>query len=305
VQIFLLYVVVVLVWSSTWIGITFQLGPVAVELSIAYRFALAALVLYAYAAISRRPLRIPASQVPMVLLQGTLLFCINYLLVYYATLRITSGLVAVLFSSILVFNAVFERLFFGTEIDRRLGFSALLGLSGITMIFWPEVASLTFKDDAVMGIVLALSASLIASLGNMVAVVNNTRRQLPVIAVNAHAMTWGALLAFCVVLLLGRDLVFSTEPAYVWSLLYLAVFGSAVAFGCYLALLKLIGPARAGYSSIMFPVVALLLSTAIEGYRWTAIAGLGMMMTVAGNWLILSSRKTATQATTGKNTNEH
>ncbi len=299
-QIVLLYAVIVLIWGSTWIGITFQLGPVAVELSIAYRFALAALLLYAYAVVARRPLRVPWSHMPMVFAQGTLLFCINYLLVYYATLRITSGLVAVLFSSILIFNAVFERLFFGTEIDRRLGLAALLGLSGITLIFWPEVAALSFEDDAVIGILLALAASLIASLGNMTAVVNNSRRQLPVIAVNAHAMSWSALLALFAALLLGRELVFSTEPAYVWSLLYLAVFGSAVAFGCYLALLRHIGPARAGYSSVMFPVVALVLSTAIEGYRWTAVAGLGMMMTVAGNWLILSRRKTTIQAVTGK-----
>ena len=300
-QIILLYAVVVLVWGSTWIGITFQVGPVAVELSLAYRFALAALLLYAYAAVSGRSLRLPWPQLPMVLVQGTLLFCINYLLVYYATLRITSGLIAVLFSTILIFNAVFERLFFGTEIDRRLSFAALLGLAGITMIFWPVVAALSFEDAAVIGTLLALAAPLIALLGNMAAVVNSTRRELPVITVNAHAMTWGALLAFIAALLLGHDLVFPTEPAYVWSLLYLAIFGSAVAFGCYLVLLRQIGPARVGYSSIMFPVVALVVSTIAEGYRWTAIAGFGMMMTIIGNWLILSSRKTTTQAVTGKN----
>jgi drug/metabolite transporter (DMT)-like permease len=300
-QIILLYAIVVLVWGSTWFAITFQLGEVAVELSIAYRFALAALALYGYAMVSRRPLRVPLAQLPMILVQGTLLFCINYLLVYYATLRITSGLIAVLFSTILIFNSVFERLFFGSEIDRRLGIAAAIGLTGISMIFWPEVAALNFEDDVVVGMLLAVAASLFASLGNMAAVVNNTRRQLPVIAVNAHAMSWGALLAFLVVLLLGRDLVFSTKPAYILSLLYLAVFGSAIAFGCYLALMRQIGPARAGYGAVMFPVVALIISTVIEGYEWTAIAGLGMMMTIAGNWLILSSRKKTTQTATGKN----
>ena len=120
-QIFLLYAVVILVWGSTWIAITFQLGTVAVELSIAYRFALAALALYGYAVVARRPLRIRLRHMPMVLVQGTFLFCINYLLVYYATLRITSGLIAVLFSTILLFNALLERLFFGTRIDWRLG----------------------------------------------------------------------------------------------------------------------------------------------------------------------------------------
>ena len=116
----------------------------------------------------------------------------------------------------------------------------------------------------------------------------------------AGDMFVAALLAFVAALMLGRDMLFSTDPAYVLSLLYLSVFGSAVAFGCYLALVRQIGPARAGYSAVMLPVVALVISTLVEDYRWTAIAAFGMMMTIAGNWLILSRRKTTTNAATGK-----
>ncbi len=290
-QVILLYATVVLIWGSTWAAIPFQLGVVATELSVAYRFGIAALALYAFALLSRRRLRLPRETLPMVFLQGSLLFCLNYFLVYYGTAYITSGLVAVLFSSIVISNALLERLFFKTPIDARLLIAGALGLSGISMIFWPEVSTISLEDSTVVGILWVLGSVICASLGNMVAVVNNTRRALPVVAVNAHAMSWAASLAFLISLLLGREVTFSLESGYVISLAYLAIFGSAIAFGCYLALLRRIGPARAAYSSVLFPIVALAISTLIEGYRWTVVAAIGIMLTLAGNWLILSTRK--------------
>jgi len=234
---------------------------------------------------------LPVDAYPFVFLQGTLLFSLNYFLVYYATAHITSGLIAVLFSSIVLFNAILERVFFKTTIDKRLLLAAILGLSGISMIFWPEVAVISFEDDAVVGILLTLAGTLIASFGNMTAVVN-TRRELPVVAVNAHAMIWAALLSLVAAALLGREFTFSFERGYVLSLAFLAIFGSAIAFGCYLALIKRIGPARAAYSSVLFPVVALAMSTIVEDYQWTMIAAIGIIFTLVGNWLILSSRTT-------------
>ena len=290
-QIVLLYATVVLIWGSTWSAIPFQLGVVAEELSVAYRFGIAALFLYAYALLSRRRIRLPVDAYPFVFLQGTLLFSLNYFLVYYATVHITSGLIAVIFSSIVLFNAILERVFFKTTIDKRLFLAAILGLSGIAMIFWPEVSVISLEDNTVVGILLTLSGTLIASFGNMTAVIN-TRRELPVVAVNAHAMAWSALLSFIVAALLGREFTFSFERGYVVSLTFLAVFGSAIAFGCYLALIKRIGPARAAYSSVLFPIVALAISTIVEDYQWTVIAAIGIIFTLAGNWLILSSRTT-------------
>jgi len=290
-QVVLLYATIVLIWGSTWSAIPFQIGVVAEELSVAYRFGIAALFLYAYALLSRRRIRLPVDAYPFVFLQGTLLFSLNYFLVYYAAVHITTGLIAVLFSSIVLFNAILERVFFKTTIDKRLLLAGILGLSGISMIFWPEVAVISLEDDAVVGILLTLAGTLIASFGNMTAVVN-TRRELPVVAVNAHAMAWSALLSLVAAALLGREFTFTFERGYVLSLAFLAIFGSAIAFGCYLALIKRIGPARAAYSSVLFPVVALAMSTIVEDYQWTMIAAIGIIFTLVGNWLILSSRKT-------------
>ena len=226
----------------------------------------------------------------MVFLQGALLFSINYFFVYYGTAYITSGLVAVLFSSIVLMNAVFERLIFKTSVDRRLLLAAALGITGIAMIFWPEVSALSIADDTVKGIIMVMIGTAIASLGNMTAVVN-TRGELPVVAVNAHAMAFAALLALAIAAALGREFDFLITPGYVLSLLYLAILGSAVAFGCYLALLRRIGSARAAYTSVLFPVVALAMSTLLEDYRWTPIAATGILFTLVGNWLLLSRRK--------------
>ncbi len=289
-QVVLLYAAVVLIWGSTWTAIPFQLGVVAEEVSVGYRFGIAALGLYSYAVVSRRRLRLPARTYPMVFLQGALLFSINYFFVYYGTAYITSGLVAVLFSSIVLMNAVFERLIFKTPVDRRLLLAAALGITGIAMIFWPEVSALSIADDTVKGIIMVMIGTAIASLGNMTAVVN-TRGELPVVAVNAHAMAFAALLALAIAAALGREFDFLITRGYVLSLLYLAIFGSAVAFGCYLALLRRIGSARAAYTSVLFPVVALAMSTLLEDYRWTPIAATGILFTLVGNWLLLSRRK--------------
>jgi drug/metabolite transporter (DMT)-like permease len=275
------------------VAIPYQLGVVAAEVSVGYRFGIAAIALYIYALASRRKLAVPAYTYPIIFLQGTLLFCINYFFVYYGTARITSGLVAVVFTMILPLNAVFDRLFFGTRVDGRLALSAVLGIGGIVMIFWPEVSSLSLRDQTVVGIGFVLIGTLIASLGNMCAVLN-TRRELPVIAVNAHAMAFASVLALLLSFLIGREFAFSMTAGYVISLLYLAVFGSAVAFGCYLALIRHIGSARAAYSSLLFPVVALIISTVFEDYRWTPVAAIGILLTLGGNWLVLSDRQKKT-----------
>jgi drug/metabolite transporter (DMT)-like permease len=169
----------------------------------------------------------------------------------------------------------------------------------MTMIFWPEVSAVSLSDSVVVGILFVLASVITASLGNMTAVVNNTRRGLPVVAVNAHAMAFAAVLSFLIAISLGREVDFSPEPGYVLSLAYLAIFGSAIAFGGYLALVRRIGPARAAYSSVLFPVVALTISTLFEGYQWTVLAGIGIMLTLAGNWLILSGRTRTKNETKG------
>lgn len=289
-QVLFLYAVVVIIWGSTWAAIPFQLGVVAEEVSVAYRFALGSIALFIYAALSGRRMWIPRSQYRVVIITGALMFSANYLFTYYAMNYVTSGLVAVTFSLLVVCNAFLERIFFRRPLEARLMIASLLGVSGIACIFWPEVSDLALADRTVIGLLLAVIAVLFASFGNMGAIVSNSRN-LPVIAVNAHGMAWGAFTSTAVALILGREFNFSFETGYILSLGYLAIFGSAVAFGCYLALLRIIGSARAAYTSVLFPIIALLISTIVENYRWSPLAVIGILFIVAGNWLALTKFK--------------
>jgi drug/metabolite transporter (DMT)-like permease len=289
-QTLLLYASVVLIWGTTWAAIPYQLGEVPVPVSIGYRFIVAALVLYLFAFATRRRLVVPRHAIPVVGVQGLLLFCVNYLFVYHGTAYITSGLVAVVFSLIVLFNALFTRLFFGTAIDARLFVAAIVGTLGIVLLFLPEVRDAGASGGVYVGIALIVAATLSASLGNMAAIVS-AKQALPVVAANAHGMLFGGVLSLLLAVGLSQPISFSLEPGYIWSLIYLSIFGSAVAFGAYIALLRRIGAARASYSSVLFPVVALLTSTVLEGYRWSFAAGIGILLTLVGNWLILSNNQ--------------
>jgi drug/metabolite transporter (DMT)-like permease len=286
-RIVFLYAVVVLIWGSTWSAIPFQLGVVAEEVSVAYRFGLGSLALFLYAAVTGRRIDIPLRQYGSIVIMGALMFSANYLFTYYSINFVTSGLVAVVFSLIVISNALLERLFFRTPLERRLVLAAAFGVAGVGCLFWPEVTHFKTGDQSLNGMLLAVIAVLFASLGNMAAVVS-TRGNLPVISVNAHAMAWGSGTSVVIALIAGRDFNFLFEPGYLWSLLYLAVFGSAVAFGCYLALLRSIGSARAAYTSVLFPPVALLFSTFLEDYRWSILSVTGILLIAAGNWLALT-----------------
>lgn len=289
-QVALLYASAVLIWGSTWIAITFQLGTVAEEVSVAYRFGLGSISLFIYAAVTGRRTRIPMESYGFVVLMGILMYSANYIFVYYAAAYITSGLLAVMFSLIVVSNVFFERVFFGKPLEGRMMLASVLGIGGIALLFWPEVSSLSLADKTIVGVLLSMVSVFFASFGNMAAIVNTTRN-LPVIAVNAHAMAWGGATSLVVAMTMGRSISFSFEAAYVLSLLYLAVFGSAIAFGAYLALIRIIGSARAAYTSVLFPIVALGISTIFEGYRWSTLAIAGIALILAGNWLALTKIK--------------
>jgi len=289
-QVTVLYATVVLIWGSTWAAIPFQLGVVAEEVSVAYRFALGSVSLFIYAAATGRQIRIPREYYGMIIVTGSLMFSLNYLFTYYAINYVTSGLVAVAFSMLVVSNAFFERVFFRTPIERRLLVASALGVAGIVCLFWPEVGSFSLQDRSLYGVALTLLAVVLASLGNMGAVVNNARN-LPVVSVNAHGMAWGALISAVAAVVLGREFNFSFESGYVLSLAYLSVIGSAVVFGCYLALLRTIGSARAAYTSVLFPIVALLISTVVEDYQWSILAVVGVVFIVFGNWIALTRMK--------------
>lgn len=287
----LLYLITVLIWGSTWLAIRFQLGVVAPELSVAYRFFLASALLFLYSAWKRLPLRFSRRQHVFMAMQGLLLFSVNYILVYIAEGFVTSGLVAVIFSSIIILNVFFGALFLGSPVRAQVVLGALVGMLGLALIFWPELSSFDLDSGRAFGLTLAVISSVSASLGNIVSA-RNQRNDLPVIQTNAYGMAYGASFTLLIAFSRGVELSFDPSFSYVASMLYLALFGSVIAFGSYLTLLGRIGADRAAYIAILFPVIALLLSALFEDFTMNDLQLLGVVLILLGNVIVLRRRKT-------------
>src|SRR5581483_2423327 len=275
-----------IIWGSTWLAIKFQLGSVAAEASVTYRFALAALILALWCAVTRRSLRFPARVQALLLAQGALMFGINYIAVYKAEEHIESGLVAVLFSSVVFMSLFGTRIAFGTPITGRAMLGAMLGVGGVALLFLPQLAGSGAGGGVLVGIAYGLAAPLLSTGGNLVSM-RMQREHLPILQTTAWGMAYGALLAAIIATLSGVPWRFDWTPPYVASLLYLALFGSVIAFGTYLTLLKRIGAGASSYVAVATPVLAMLLSSAVEDYRWTAAGVCGIALAIIGNVLVL------------------
>lgn len=287
----LFYAATVLIWGSTWLAITFQLGTVDPMVSVVYRFALAAGLLLGYCKFKGLNLVFTRQDHLFMALQGLLLFAFNYWLFYLAETVLASGLVAVVFSTMVVMNMINGALFLRTPWNVRVMLGAVLGLAGIGLVFWPELAAFSLNDQGFYGLTISLAATLSASLGN-IASARNQKFRLPVIQTNAIGMGYGALAMFFVALASGTTFSFEFTSSYVASLLYLSIFGSIIAFGCYLSLVGRIGVDRAAYVTLLFPLVALVLSTIFEGYQWSGMALVGVVLILLGNMLVLRKRAT-------------
>jgi len=291
----LIYAVVVLIWGTTWYVIKFQLGVVQPEISLVYRFGLAAACVFLFARVTGSPLALSWRDHRFVALQGATLFCLNYWMTYLSTQYLTSGLVAVLFTSIIFFNVVNGRLILGMPIEARVLGAAGAGMLGVALLFLPELQAALQEPAIARGAALALGATYVASLGNMAAL-RNTQASLPVVTVNAYGMAYGAVGLAVIAAIRGTPVDFDPRWPYVLSLLYLSFAGTALAFGLYLALIKRIGAARAAYTSVLFPVVALVVSTLFEAYRWSLPAAVGLAVLGAGNALALGGARALPRA---------
>lgn len=283
----LLYAITVLIWGSTWLGIEFQLGVVEPAVSVVYRYAIASLLLFGWSISRGLALRFDWRSHLWFVLLGLCLFCLNYVLTYHAQVHITSALAAIVFSSMLWMNILLARVFFGTRAGVRTLGGAALGITGIIVLFAPQIGTLSLTDSVLFGSLLCGCGALVASFGNMVSQ-HAQRLKLPVIQSNAWGMLYGSLLTAVYALVSNHEIAFDWSPGYVISLLYLAVFGSVIAFGAYLTLLGRIGAHRAGYAVVMFPVVALLLSLLFEGLEVDESIVLGTVLVLAGNVAVLS-----------------
>jgi len=281
-----LFVACVAIWGSTWLAITFQLGRVAPEASVFYRFLLASLLLFAYCRARRLSQRFTSREHAWLALQGALMFSVSYIFVYYAEEHVVSGLVAVGYSASPLLALIGMRIFFGTPMTAPLIAGSILGVVGITLVFWPEFAHLQGDRSTAIGAMHTALAVMVSALGSMVAH-RNQQAKLPLWQTMAWGMLYGAMFSLLVCLVTAKPLAFAPTLPYVLSLAYLAVLGSIIAFAGYLTLIHRVGATRAGYIGVMVPIVALAISSIFEHFRWHAVTVAGIAVTVAGNVIIL------------------
>tara|TARA_R110002096_G_scaffold161007_3_gene327379 strand:- start:27033 stop:27878 length:846 start_codon:yes stop_codon:yes gene_type:complete len=281
--------VTVLIWGSTWFAIEFQLGRVAPEVSIVYRYLAAAAVLFIWCKIRDLDLKFNLKSHRWFALMGLFMFCLNYILAYRAQIYITSALSAIAFTAMLWMNIINARIFFRVRVAMRVYLGAALGIVGIVVLFGPQVSNVSLSDGVLFGSILAVLGALMASFGNMASQAAQ-KSALPVVQSNAWSMLYGGCLTGILALGQGHEFTFDPSPGYVISLAYLTVFGSVLAFGAYLTLLGRIGAHRAGYATVMFPVVALVLSMLFEGLALQAYILTGFALVLLGNLLVLSDK---------------
>lgn len=283
----LLYIAVVLIWGSTWLAIAMQQGEVASLISIFYRFVIAASIMIIVMTVSRRLQRISLRDHLFCVLQGCCIFGFNFYCMYQAAAYITSGLESVIFSMAVMFNAVNCLFFFRQKITPNLIPACLLGLTGIVALFWQDLFSNHIAPDSLKGIGLCVLGTFSFSLGNMISI-RHQRHRLDILSTNTYAMSYGALIIGLLALAQGLSFYPELSVRYIGSLLYLAVFGSVIAFAAYFSLIGRIGASQAAYSTLLSPLVALALSTLYEGYQWQVSAVIGLVLILLGNLVMFS-----------------
>ncbi len=279
----LLYALVVVIWGTTWIAITLQQqSEISTTVAVFWRFFISAIVLFAFVVMSRKLQKLATHDHLFCLLQACCIFGFNFVCFYYAVQYISSGLEAVIFSMAVIFNTINAKVFFAQQISSRFYPAALFGLFGIIALFWHDVMGTTLNSNTLMGIGLCILGTYGFSLGNMIST-RHQKQGLDIFTTNAYAMLYGSLLMALISWFKHDNFFPSMSGSSVSALLYLAIFGSVIGFTAYFYLVGRIGAGKAAYSTLLFPLVALVISTIWEGYDWQMNAVIGVILILCGN----------------------
>jgi drug/metabolite transporter (DMT)-like permease len=270
------------IWGSTWIVIRGQLGDVAPQWSVAYRFAIAAMAMIAIAAAKREPLRLGKGGFAAAAVLGFTQFCVNFNAVYLAERHITSGVVATVFALLLIPASLMGWAFLGQRPSRRFLWWSMVAVVGIVLLFIHELRQhAASARQIVAGILLTVFGMLGASTASVLQARPEFRR-FPFFALLAWSMVAGAVIDAGFAVVVAGAPTFDPRPAYWAGLIYLALAASVLTFSLYYPVVRRIGPAKAAYSSVLVPIIAMGFSTGLEGYRWTPLTVLGAVLALGG-----------------------
>lgn len=283
------FLLVTLIWGSTWLVIKDQVGTVAPGWSVTWRFALGAVAMFAFAAWRKEPLTLNPEGMKLALILGVTQFILNFQFVYSAEVHITSGIVAVLYALLMVPNALLARIFLKQPVTRGFVQGSAIAIVGIAMLLVHEYRMAPPEGKVALGIALTICGIASASVANVMQATQAARRQ-PMLTLLAWGMLLGSLGDAAFTWATAGPPQFDLRWGYVGGILYLAVIGSVVTFPIYFRLIRDLGPGRAAYNGVLVPIVAMLLSTLFEGYRWSWLAAGGGVLALAGLIVALRAR---------------
>ncbi|MCF6322566.1 MAG: DMT family transporter, partial [Rhizobiaceae bacterium] len=283
---YILYIITVLSWSASWYALKLQVGTVPVQVSLLWRFIIAAAIMLLWALLAKVPMKFPLAMHLKFAGLGIFMFCLNFALFYYASAYLASGLLSVVFSLAAIFNIFLAMMFLGLRPTANMIIGAILGMIGIAMMFWPVIARQTFDANALFGLALCIIGTLFFCTGNLIST-SLQKANIPIISASAWGMTYGAIASFIIAVAQGDQFIIDWNISYMGSLIFLALVSSVIAFAAYLTLLGRIGSDRAGYATVMFPVIALVISSYVENYQMNLLAGAGLLFVMVGNVFVL------------------
>jgi len=285
------FLLVSLIWGSTWLVIKDQISEVPPSWSVSYRFLIAAAAMFVLVGFRRTTFRLDRMGHLLAMILGFFQFSFNFNFVYNAELYITSGLVAVLFALLMVPNAILGRIFIGQKISGQFMAGSAIAAVGIALLFWHEYqASTASLGQVLLGVALTFGGIISASIANVMQA-GERLKSYPLITVLAWAMLWGAVINIILSWVLVGPPAYETRAGYWAGIVYLGVIGSVVTFPLYFAIIREIGPGRAAYSSVLVPIVAMILSTLFEGFEWTLLPAAGAVVAMLGLIVALKAKR--------------
>jgi drug/metabolite transporter (DMT)-like permease len=283
------FLTIALIWGSTWWVITTQIAAVPAPWSVTWRFALATPAMFALALSTHNRLAMPRAGHILALAVGLCQFSGNYNFVYQAELHLTSGIVAVMVALMIVPNAVLGRVVLGQPITPRFAVGSVVAIGGIALLLINEAREARLGGSVGLGIWLALGAMLAASVSNVIQA-GRTGRGVPLLTLIAWSMLYGTLMDAVFAAVLTGPPVLPRAPEFWFGTAYLAIAGSVVTFPLYYQLIRDIGAGRAAYHNVLVVIVAMVLSTLLEGYRWSGLAIAGSVLALVGLLVALRAK---------------
>ena len=283
------FIVCTLIWGSTWFVIRTQLGEVPPSWSVTWRFALGAAVMFGLCLVRGKSLWLTGRQHGFALLVAVSQFVLNFNLVYRSEQYLASGLVSLTFAFLLVTNTTLSAIFLGQRVTGRFMIGSAIGLAGVALLFAPDLGK-PGGEQMGLGLALAFGGVISASVANVLQATPQGRA-MPLEAGIAWAMAWGALIDGAVAWGISGPPVISTAPVYLAGLAYLGIAASAVAFNLYYILIRTVGAGPAAWNGVAVPVVAMALSTLLEGYQWTLTAVAGIALALIGLVIALKAKQ--------------